>query len=338
MELVVTGITYWFQGVKVTCNADNIIADSGIIGQHYFYFDDVSGTLRESTSVWTLADKVPIASVFWNGTIGAVIDERHGYRRDLEWHTWAHLAVGTRYISGYAHDAQLVPFIMYEGSIRDEDLLYNAANDSTVTGFRIFHQVAGGGWTFVNNTVPWGTTANVQFIDIDGTPSYVPSDVPNSSYINVWIYAAPDISVPYYCALETAVQSYNTVALARAANPPTLSGSGITPELKLLYRLIVRGNESISEVTDYRNASSIPSGGTSSISAAAVQYDNTTSGLTATNAQTAIDETKALIPSIIGLLDTTAHAAIDHTGITGVGGGSGTSVGLTITLGSNTFF
>jgi DNA gyrase/topoisomerase IV subunit A len=44
----------------------------------------------------------PVATVFWNGTAGAVQTETHDELLSIEWHKWAHDTIGTRTSKGRA--------------------------------------------------------------------------------------------------------------------------------------------------------------------------------------------------------------------------------------------
>jgi len=287
---------YWFDGVRyVTTSAitkdidDNYTIATDTL--YYFYFDDASGTLKVSTGVWNLQTTVPVATVFWNGSAGALVKETHGYKRNLDWHVWAHLTVGARIASAdfgltAPNSGSPTTVAVAGGTLYDEDL---ASTFEALTNCRVWYQTSATKYRWVDSNSVYPT--NVRFSD--SANSYTLTDVSNAQYINIWVYASPDIARPIYCFVETkATSGYTTVANARAATPPNLSNFGLTPELKLLYRIIMKGDETYSEKTDYRSSASLPAGGASSPTAASVTF-SPSGGVAATSVQTAIEELDA---------------------------------------------
>lgn len=291
----------WYKGTEYTLTEQTVeVADT--VGLHFIYFDS-SGTLVESTSPWNILEDIPVATVFWNGTIGALSDERHGSDRDLEWHKWAHFTVGARYRSGLSFsnvDGTPDTFSVALGTIADEDIVFDIDTETTC---RVWYQNGASTYIFGN------TASNYAYLWNAGTgraqypnsaSSYALTDFAANRFFNVWVYAATDLAEPIYVFTETfsgGTGGYTTVALARAVGVPDLSTIGISPELKLLYRVIYRGDGQWQEQTDYRNSASIPVGGVAVPTAASVSF--TPSGtISATNVQAAIEEVAAeAIPS-----------------------------------------
>lgn len=290
---IAAGVTYWFHGTQritagaTTCDLDTYVTLTANT-PYYVYFDDASGTLKASGTPWSLQTAVPVAIVYWNGTAGAVAKETHSYTRDLDWHGWAHTTIGAR-ISAADFEmtapsgASPATIAVAGGTVHDEDLL---STYSAQTNCRVFYQVDSTHYTYVDSSSIYPTT--VKFVDSANT--YTLTDVGTAEYINVWIYASTDISRPIYAFTETkATAAYNTITLARAATPPSLVGFGLTSEMKLLYRVIMRGNETFSEATDYRSSASLPAGGTTASSASAVTVAPAGT-IAATNVQAALEE------------------------------------------------
>jgi hypothetical protein len=285
--------TYWFQGATyttasaITCDLDSYVTlTANTI--YFVYFEDASGTLKASSTVWGLKDKVPVCTVFWNGSAGAVCDERHNHTRDLDWHTNAHLTIGAR-ISA-ADFAITAPSVAAPttvnfagGTLWDEDL---ATVHGQQTNCRVWYQTGSSTYTWVDSNSIYPT--NVRHVN----GSYSLEDVATNRYVNMWIYASPDIGRGLYAFVETIATIHSTAAAARAITPPNLSSFGLTPELKLLYRVILKGDETFVEYTDYRSSASLPAGGTAAPSASSVTF--TPSGtISATNVQAAIEEVAA---------------------------------------------
>lgn len=283
----------WFMGVEYRTGARALTVDS-TVGLHYVYFDSTF-TLQQSMDPWDLMEVIPVATVFWNGSMGALSEERHNSTRDLDWHIWAHTTVGVRYRSGLAFaNVNDTPdtFTVASGTIADEDIEFDIDPQTTC---RTWYQNGASTYTFPDaassTAFIWNSgTSRAQYPD--SSNSYALTDFATNRYFNVWVYAITDVEEPIYTVTETfsgATGGYTTIAAARAVGIPDLSNQGLSPEAKLLYRVIYQGDGQWQEQTDYRTAASIPSGGVSVPTAASVSF--TPSGnVSATNVQAAIEE------------------------------------------------
>lgn len=286
---------YYFLGTKrsqaanVSIDLDDFTLSTGM---WFIYYADATGALTASKIPWSLFSTVPVATVFWNGSTARVQFEGHGARRNLQWHYDEHTNVGAK-ISA-ADWAITAPSTgspstinIAGGTVMDEDIrpTYGAQTNCVV-----WYQTGASTYTFVESNSVYPT--NVRHVD--SANSYALTDVNSAKFINIWLYASTDISRPMYAFTETkATGGYNTVAEARAIAPPNLSGFGLTHEMRLLYRLIYKGDETLQEVTDYRSSPSLPgAGGASAPSAATVSFAPTAT-LSSMNVQAAIEELDA---------------------------------------------
>lgn len=311
--LTITGTyTYYYQGIKVDIPTSKAVQIDNTNGLWYVYFSNSTGTLAASQSPWNLRTNVPVCSIWWNGTVGIIQDERHGYLTNLDWHEWAHDTIGARYQSGIditnTGTGASATFSTTSGAIHDEDIDFTVNASSafipTAHACRLFYQSAAGAYTLVStpSTTPFlwnGDTSRVQYVNAAGP--YALADAGAASFVNVWVYAAPDIGsgatvgTPIYMLVETiatATGGYNTVGQARAVAPPSLSAMGLAPEMKLLYRLVVSGDGTVQSAVaadDYRNSSVLPAGGTPTTSAASVLF-SPVGNIAATNVQSALEE------------------------------------------------
>lgn len=302
---------YWYKGQRVLIPETTLDLNDFTLaeGLWYIYFEDATGVPTASQTMWSIIDHVPIATVFWNGTDGAVGDERHGYRRDLQWHAWAHMSVGARYQSGLAMTApspgsySTVDFSA--GTLWDEDIQLSIAQQ---TDCRIFYLTGASTYTWEDSARAhlWSGAA-VQYIDTD---TYAKTALSGGQRINTWIYGSNDTDRALYVFVEARSAPHATTAQARNVTPPDLSAFGLTPELKLLYRCIW-GATSLEEVTDYRNSASLPAGGTSPTAATNVTVAPA-GNIAATNVQAALEE-----------LDTEKQAAGNYLGYRASGTKSG---------------
>jgi len=290
-----TNFTVYSDGIKyVKTTESKEIANT--VGLHYVYFG-ADGVITESTAGWDFTSgKIPICTVFWNGSIGALSDERHSASRNLRWHEWAHDTIGARYESGlgqtYPTTSVDGKFQIESGNIHDEDIDFSIGQQKVC---RNFYETASGTWTFANGTDNAGndypyirnaSTGKVQYPKSDS--SYTLTDAADSKYVVVWAYATTDAVRPIYLITAAKTDAYANMTAARAATAPSTAGL-LTPEMKLIYRWIFSGDGQYQEGADYRSSTSLPAGGTPVTNAVAVTF-SPIGNIAATNVQNAIYE------------------------------------------------
>jgi hypothetical protein len=329
-------IDYYHKGKLVSVTTDKTTTLSGAAGLYFIFFDGITGNISNGAFPgFTYASNVLIASVFWNGTnYGLVNDERHGYARNLEWHLWAHTTVGCRYISGLTLTAYgtgvTATFATTAGEIADEDIQFAiSASSAFPNAFagRMFYQSGASTYAFVNttDTVPFYRGPNNRPYVVNAT-TYALTELPSAvnRYCNIFVYATTDVHTPIYFVSETmpaaniGAGGYTSIANARAVPFPNLAAYGLGPELKPIYRIVVRADGDVQTLTaddDYRTVSSLPmSAGNTSTTASSVSY-NPTSPLTQTTVQTALDEVATnFVP---GISSATDNALVRFDGTTG---------------------
>ena len=358
-----TPMTYYNNGVKRIVNTDRTCTMQGT-GLNYIYFNtsDVLTCSQTFPGLTPDSGNVIIAMVFWNGSnFGAVLDERHGYTRDSAWHIWAHNTIGARYGAGLTFtfagtDNTNTTFQISSGNIYDEDLNFTIGN---TTACRIFRQTAASTFVLATNssTLPYLYSAGLQAVRSD-TFALVTITAANR-YFNVWVYGITDVQVPVLVIAETVapanVTGYTSVGNARAVSPPNLQApSGLSPEVKLLYRLVVNGDGQIQtpvSADDYRLTQPLPSGGVASSTASSVSYTPTAPD-GSLNVQAALDARYVVTPGTSGNLLTsngttwtsaapatagtvTAVSVATANGVSGSSSGGATPA-LTIALGAIT--
>lgn len=351
-----TPLTYYNNAVPHVVNTDQSTVLSGAAGVYFIYFDS-TGTLVNSTSFPGLSastDNVLIASVTWNGSnFGIVNDERHGYDRDTAWHTWAHNTIGTRYGAGlaftFAGTTNLnTTFSVSLGNIYDEDINFSIPTSTTC---RIWRQTSAGAYSLVtqSSTLPYLYSAGLQAVRSD-TFALVTITASNR-YFNVFLYGTSDVDKPIHAFVETVpvanVAGYTSVANARLASIPSLAQVRLSPEYKILYRLVVNGAGLIQTpvaADDYRNASVLPAGGIPSSTASSVSYTPTAPD-GSLNVQAALDvrPVQALVPvggATNAVLTKVSATDYDLAWVAAAAGNSVTSIsfgttGLTPSTGTN---
>ncbi len=334
--LSVATITYWFNGATyttanpTTCDIDSFetLTDNTL---YYFYFDDATGTLKCSDTDWNFTTQVMVATVFWNGTNGAIQKEWHNHTKNIAWHKWAHDTIGARYEAGLsltapttAADATLT---IASGSVRDEDLLITISQQSTS---RIVYKASASIYTWVDSSLPYaGSSADPKWLDTD---NYTLTSVGNSDFVSMWVYATNDADRHIYIIPTHAADAHNIIAQARAETAPVLSDLNLNPEMKLIYRFIYKGDGQFQESNDYRLTSPLPSGGSASTNASAVSF-SPSGNIAATTVQTALEEVDAEKAKIGANSDITSMTGLT-TPLGAAYGGTGVvnAAGETITL------
>jgi len=295
----------YYQGTKYSKGSTTVVLNT--VGLNFVYFNS-AGTLVASATPWSLTAAIPVATVFLTATTGgthALSDERHNSTRDLDWHMWAHSTIGARYKSGLLFTnsgGTPATFSFAGGTIEDEDIVFDISDPQT--SCRVWYQTGASTYSTPVNTssylFSWSGSA-VQYAN--AASSYALTATTAGRFINVWVYASTDVNTPIYAVVETldsATGGYTTAAAARAINPPNLAAFPLTPELKLLYRVIYQGSGAFVEATDYRSTATLPAGGTTSTpSAASISY-TAGGGISATNVQGAIEELDTEKASLAG--------------------------------------
>lgn len=307
--LTITGtFVYYYQGTKITVSGSPAAQITNTPGLWFIYFNSAGVLTAAQGSVPSFETTVIVCTIWWNGTAGIVQDERHSYNRDRDWHLNAHLTIGARYENdgGLALVASgtgaAASFSTTAGYIWDEDIRFRVVASSSFTEVnkgRIWYQTGATTYTFVTapSAIPFYWLSNkVKYVNAAGP--YALADVDSNRYVNVWVYGTTDINQPVYFLLETiatATTGYNSASTARNVAPPNLVGLGLAPEMKLLYRIVVKGDGAVQTAVaadDYRLTSSLPAGGLTVPAASGVSFAPAGT-IGATNVQAAIEEMSA---------------------------------------------
>ena len=354
-----SNITYYRNSVKTIVTTDKTVSLVSGAGLYWIYFSDDAGTLSASTTfpgVTASSGYVLIAGIYWNGTnLGLVHDERHGYDRDTAWHTWAHQTVGTRYGSGLdltgstpSGTGASASLQMLAGSIYDEDINMAISASASWNGgankYRYFYQTGASTYAFVNtlDTPPFYRGANNR-PNVVNTTGYALTELPSAAtrYVNAFVYATNDVYSPIYIFTETLAAAdvtaggYTSTAIARAVAWPNLSGFGLAPEMKPIYRMVIRADGAmqafVASSDDYRSVTSLPqAAGNTSTNAASVSYTPTTPEAQ-TTVQGALDNRPnyntlgALSSGFVKVTTSTGALTSDATPLTSASGASATN-------------
>ena len=275
-----TSFSYYLDGVKITKTGGTTCQTTipATVGLHYIYFD-AAGQLQNSMTPWAFENSlVFVAQAYWNGSAASRHEERHHAGRDIRNHEALHFTRGTAYRSGlaqtYPSTASDQITQIESGLIYDEDIKLTIAQLKIV---RHWYQTTSGVWIWANGVNNGGYdrpclwnagTSRVQYPKSNA--AYALTDAGSAQYVCVWVYANNDMDRPIMLVTKANTAAYTTIALARAETQPD-GVSTITPETKLIYRWIFRGDGEFQESADYRTVSALPGG-----TAASVVHNNTT--------------------------------------------------------------
>lgn len=216
-------------------------------GMHYIYFD-TSGVLQKSMTAWDInSDNVPVATVYWDGSAGLVMDKRHGIQMDGQTQEYLRRTAGIAYANGLAGSfhASGSSITIGAGMYYDGDIEYDIAAQ---TQCRIFY-LDGSTWK-------WTSAQNAYFHAVSSVPQYNNSgalaNVDTSKYSISWVYVTNLVSTPV--AVIMGQGQYDTQSQAEAASVPSLASLPADGML-LLYKVIWQRNGSIiswKRTDDYR--------------------------------------------------------------------------------------
>lgn len=256
---ITTGSSYtlYVNGVSFIKNSTQSVAIANDKTLHYVYYDS-AGVLQVSTSVWSIISltTTPVAIVFKDGSNYAVTDERHGYYRDLDWHRWAHLTIGTRYYSGFTGTFDNTTLSVTQGVIYDEDIDFDSGGTKTTCA----HWIQDTGLATMRytpaQTTPYAVTGGELAYDNLGTLTKV-AQTGGGRYVTNFIFANGNPSEPIY----TVIGQSEDATLTDAQNAPMPNIYLSTAEWKLIYKVIYRnvaGTATFVQSIDMRSVSNGP--------------------------------------------------------------------------------
>jgi hypothetical protein len=263
LDICPTGASYYYiyKGVKKVVSGCQYIQIADTNGQlNWVYFNDTSGVAKTSNAV-NFAEDAQIATVYWNNFKGFVGTETHGFSMDYTTHGYLHFTVGARYLSGLTgtfNDNNT--FEITSGRIYDEDLLNNISTNKNY-GRIFYRQPTSLFYTWDNNSTSFYKVGvnNIPVYDNAGNLT----EISNGYYVAYWVFASPDASNPIVSLIGQRQDSSLSNAQTNATYESLVLGTLPSPEMKLLYRVLVRylgTNISVANITDYRTVSNLPSG------------------------------------------------------------------------------
>lgn len=334
---------FYQNGEKFEITDDRNITFNDVEGTHLIVFDEGVLSVIENVTSAQFQDAVlykTLVSVFyWNTTdqrTEFILDERHGLMNP-ETHLWAHLAIGSIYVSGMIINISdiddvtpntnlAVEYGITSGVNKDEDIEHNVIEKTTTDNIREYAFVGTGtpNYTRVSET-PYGISVGVNgrpvYNELVGT-TYQLSEVPSNSYTWRHIYATTetDKTRTNYISMVS-FGNYGSKSDAeggRGDEVVTINSFIPEPEYTYVGSILYQCRDtysndykarivSLDDGADYFDGRETKASGSGSITsndhstlsgrsladqhpASSITYTNTTSGLTAIETQSAIDE------------------------------------------------
>lgn len=313
IEPILDSYNIYCNGIKITIDspyAIQIVEDQTLT---YVYFDYTNGLeLKSSTTAWDIKNPNIVLTllVYKDDNTYAITDERHSYKRNIEWHSWAHNTIGAMYYSGLEGNFTNTTFSISQGVIYDEDIRFDTINTKTTTSLWYRSGVSNKMRIIRNSNTPYHRIGDVIQYDNEG----ILTSIDNNKYAVSWVYCSNDSEEPIYTVLGQ--NQYDTLALAQNTNYPIINLT--TAEWKLLYKVIFQNKDGVAtyiDTLDYRSVQAgtpiiayQPNSHSSLINrdvvnshpSSAIEYDNTSSNLQANNVKNALDEISTLVKEISG--------------------------------------
>lgn len=245
---------YYVDGKKFTTTTPVSITVPTTTGQLNFIYFDSTGAITQTTDTYTFIQNAQIASVYISASGGVIGYERHPVTMDWAGHYYNHKNFGVRYpltgggLTGTFNSDNT--FSVSAGEIHDEDNIDDIP--ATTTG-RIFYRTGGSSvFDFTDKSTAWYylSGGNIYY---DNAGTITPAT--SNKYVAYWVFATNDRSSPIYILMGQ--REDTTLADAQENNLyGNLSlGQLPLPEMKLLYRVIVRNNSptfTVAATDDYR--------------------------------------------------------------------------------------
>jgi len=230
---------------------------SGYDTNKLFFIYINSNGIGGSIIPWDIISKTcPLSTIYWNGTLGLLCEERHGAIRNLAWHKYAHETLGTAYRTGLNATFTSASTLISSGIIEDEDIIINI---SSQTKMRIWSNAVGNlATTFMNYTTETSAHIITGVLQYDFTGTTTP--VTNGYFVKNYIYATNDIDYPI--SVIVSQSQYSNINDARNGEFPTFP-SYISAETRLIYTTIwqnIGGVATFIESADFRTAKTAPNG------------------------------------------------------------------------------
>lgn len=218
----------------------------------WFVYFDAEGDPQVAGSIWHLNEHVPVASIYYNATLGEgiALNELHDAYRDPRLHERLHVIDGTVIEEGFSASGYTletdsdagITFAIASGVIRDEDIAHTIAGLSDAGPYLILERTgASGVWTWsADNTLPVIKGTNYPCYNSYSGGAWGRTELTNDSWVNMWVFALPSIATTSI-VLVMGQSVFEALADAQAESVASLQwGTMPFQEIAPLYRVSIR--------------------------------------------------------------------------------------------------
>jgi hypothetical protein len=288
---------YWSDGVRYNISSNQGIQLTDTSGTHVIYYDGavLTKTVDPSSSDIDviIRTKCLVCIVYWNtnnNTTPILANELHETIMDGVTHAYLHTIEGARWVDGAAISGYslltgtdaAITFELTNTALADEDLYHPVIDGAPATQYSqqlnggdaeipvLYRDATDQSWTEQAASIyPYLFGVNDRPQYMDAASSYALTEVGNNQYCNYWLILTNDWQYPVKMVPGTTVYTNTQDAIQNAEQELIDLGTLPSPEITVLYRLLLRGASGsgtydcqIYEITDYRGSSF--AGGTAS--------------------------------------------------------------------------
>jgi len=329
------GVAVYANGVRSVPVSETTAAHADTGGPWFAYYAAGSTTLTVSSTPWDILTHAPVALILYDpaGPSAKQFEERHTIRFDPLHHYTEHYYEGTKHLlGGEISGITITPssptnadnlLVVSSGVIADEDIVGTIPQLDAAGPYSVWRLTGTEAASYLvwddTPTVPLRNAAAgyIYYNQLTGG-SWQETALTNGDFVNYWVFR-----VILHSGESTIILMgqavYSTLSDAQAADlgsEMTIAGiQEYAPQYKITYRAsssyTTDGKVRVEAVEDLRGkkggaAGAVVAGvahnsltdrdAADAHPATALSYDNTTSLLSATTVQAAIDELKTLIP------------------------------------------
>ncbi len=247
-------VTYWIQGQQHN-ELSLTLQHPATEGDWFFLINSENQFVCQQT-VWDLSSDIPIALVHYDATTtdALVLDERHHFDSNKQWHESQHFAIGTYVkratdfvIGGYTLNTGTNAAVSYSigaGTIVDEDI-QTAITELPDGGlYQVWRKSgASGVWRRSARSLPFYWDAGTFFAQYNQFTggAWQLTALANNDRVNYYVFAVPSVETDKQFLILPGQAKYATLALAQAESTASLDLSGFpSQEYAALYRVTLK--------------------------------------------------------------------------------------------------
>lgn len=257
LSIIPTGSSFrvWIKGVQYTFTGTQTIQHAATGGGWYLYCN-ASGQLVSSQTPWSILDHAPIAFVYYDATTPdyKLLDERHHYNSDKEWHQSQHWALGTyvkkatdfilgNYTLNLGTDAATT-WSLSSGTVVDEDINITLTTTADGVSYENWYKINTGTWKRNTQAFPFLYSTIVQYNRWNGS-SWVLTDVTNNYYVNYYIFGINSYDTTKGIVVIPGQSIYSSLSGAESENVGSLDLTDMfSQEFVPIYKITIMAKTS----------------------------------------------------------------------------------------------